>query len=348
MRRWEQVLVGATTAVFVAAGVLHYAGAPSVLAFSVATLALAGLAWIVSFSTEQVGERFGPAVTGVLQSTLGNLPEFFIVLFALSAGEVVVAQFSLLGSIFANGAVVLGIVIVTGALRSPDGVMRFGRRLPNDTSTLVLTTTFLIVITGASTASNDKASDNIEVISAVGAVVILVVYLAWLIPYLRDDRPEPSMAPPRVALSVAVALLAVAGVGSAFASDWFVNELGPTIDKLGISSAFAGLVIAAIAGNAVENATGVVLAWKQRSELAVSVVKNSVSQISAFLWPALVLVSLAFTHHLTFELPIVYIAALALAAIVIWQTTGDGEALPFEGLALIGIYVVIATLTLYE
>ena len=348
MRSWEQVLVGATAAVFVAAGVLHYAGAPSVLAFSVATLALAGLAWIVSFSTEQVGERFGPAVTGVLQSTLGNLPEFFIVLFALSAGEVVVAQFSLLGSIFANGAFVLGIVIVTGALRSPDGVMRFGRRLPNDTSTLVLTTTFLIVITGASTASNDKASDNIEVISAVGAAAILVVYLAWLIPYLRDDHAEPSLAPPRVALSVAVALLAVAGVGSAFASDWFVNELRPTIDKLGISSAFAGLVIAAIAGNAVENATGVVLAWKQRSELAVSVVKNSVSQISAFLWPALVLVSLAFTHHLTFELPIVYIAALALGAIVIWQTTGDGEALPFEGLALIGIYVVIATLTLYE
>src|SRR3954462_15702236 len=157
-RTWT--LVGLTAAVTVAAGIAHYAGAPSVLAFAVATLALAGLAWIVSFSTEQVGERFGPAVTGVLQSTLGNLPEFFIVLFALSAGEVVVAQFSLLGSIFANGAFVLGLVIVTGSLRSDDGIMRFGGRLPNDTSTLVLTTTFLIVICGASTATEDKASDN--------------------------------------------------------------------------------------------------------------------------------------------------------------------------------------------
>jgi Ca2+:H+ antiporter len=334
--------------VFVAAGALHYAGAPSVLAFSVATLALAGLAWIVSFSTEQVGERYGPAITGVLQSTLGNLPEFFIVLFALSAGETVVAQFSLLGSIFANGAFVLGIVIVTGALRSEDGIMRFGSRLPNDTSTLVLTTTFLIVICGASTATKDKASDDIEVISAVGAVAILIVYLAWLVPYLRNDRAQPTGTPPRVELPVAIVLLAVAGVGSAFASDWFVNELRPTIDQLGISSAFAGLVIAAIAGNAVENATGVVLAYKHRPELAVSVVKNSVSQISAFLWPALVLVSLAFTHHLTFQLPVVYIAALALGAIVIWQTTGDGEAPVFEGLALIAIYVVVATLTLYE
>lgn len=348
MRRWEQIIVVVTCVVFVAAGVLHYAGAPSVLAFSVATLALAGLAWIVSFSTEQVGERYGPAITGVLQSTLGNLPEFFIVLFALSAGEVVVAQFSLLGSIFANGAFVLGIVIVTGAWRSEDGIMRFGRRLPNDTTTLVLTTTFLIVICSASTAAGDKASDNIEVISAVGAVTILIVYLAWLVPYLRNDEAQPTGMQVRVALPVAIALLAVAGVGSAFASDWFVAELRPTIDQLGISSAFAGLVIAAIAGNAVENATGVVLAWKRRSELAVSVVKNSVAQISAFLWPALVLVSLAFTHHLTFQVPIVYTAALALGAILIWQITGDGEAPAFEGLALIGIYVVIATLTLYE
>jgi len=76
----------------VAAGVAHYLGATSLVAFSIAALALAGLAWTVSFATEQVGERFGPAVTGLLQSTLGNLPEFFVVLFALSAGEVVIAQ----------------------------------------------------------------------------------------------------------------------------------------------------------------------------------------------------------------------------------------------------------------
>src|SRR3954462_14316017 len=91
-RTWT--LVGLTAAVTVAAGIAHYAGAPALLTFALSTLALAGLAWIVSFATEQVGERCGRAVTGVLQSTLGNLPEFFIVLFALSAGEVVVAQTS--------------------------------------------------------------------------------------------------------------------------------------------------------------------------------------------------------------------------------------------------------------
>src|SRR5205085_717066 len=121
-------------------------------------------------------------------------------------------------------------------------------------------------------------------------------------------------AVPRVGLASAVGLLAVAGVASAFSSDWFIAELKPTIDQLGISKPFAGLVIAAIAGNAVENATGVVLAWKGKSDLAISVVKNSVSQIAAFLWPALILVSFAFADRLTFQLQPVYIGALALGA----------------------------------
>ena len=77
--------------------------------------ALAGLAWVVGLATEAVGARFGPAVTGVLQSTLGNLPELFIVLFALSAGEIVVAQTSILGSLFANALLVLGLAIVAGS-----------------------------------------------------------------------------------------------------------------------------------------------------------------------------------------------------------------------------------------
>src|SRR4051794_32692507 len=114
------------------AGVAHYAGAPSVLAFVVAGVALAALASIVSFATEQVGGRFGPAVTGVLQSTLGNLPEFFIVVFALRAGQLVVARTSILGSILANALLVLGVVLLAGCHASADGVMRFGTRLPKD------------------------------------------------------------------------------------------------------------------------------------------------------------------------------------------------------------------------
>src|SRR5919206_3049371 len=153
------------------AGVCHYAGAPSVLAFVVAGVALAALASIVSFATEQVGARFGPAVTGVLQSTLGNLPEFFIVLFALGAGQVVVAQTSVVGSLFANALLVLGAVIVVGARR--DGIMRFRTRLPQDTATVLLSASFVIVLVALAVASHDEAARHVDALSAVAAVCLL-------------------------------------------------------------------------------------------------------------------------------------------------------------------------------
>jgi Ca2+:H+ antiporter len=151
-----------------------------------------------------------------------------------------------------------------------------------------------------------------------------------------------------VPLSVSVVLLATSGVGAAFVSDWFISALDPAVRALGISKEFAGLVLVAIAGNAVENTTGVILAAKGQSDLAISVVKNSVAQIAAFLFPALVLVSLLFEHSLTFQLPQVYIGALLVTALAIWQITGDGEAAEFEGVALIGIYVVLATYALVD
>jgi Ca2+:H+ antiporter len=355
----------------VLAGAANYQAWPAVPRFAIATLALAGLAWVVSFATEQLGERFGPGVTGMMQSTLGNLPELFVVIFALQKGELIVAQTAIIGSILANALLVLGLVIVVGARRSEDGIMRFSRRLPRDTATLLQVTVFIIVLLGLAVASHDPASHHVKAISAIGAVCLLVVYLAWVVPYLRSDvapgsegrqegreessaeekgGPERAQARPgpRLSLGLTLALLIVAGTASAFVSDWFVNGLEPAIGVLHISQAFAGLVIVAIAGNAVENTAGLVLAYKRRSDLAISVVKNSVAQIAAFLFPLLVLVSFLLATTLTFALAPVYIGALALTALALWQVTGDGEAAEFEGWALVALYVILATLTLYE
>jgi calcium/proton exchanger cax len=235
----------------------------------------------------------------------------------------------------------------------------------------------------------------------VAAIALLIVYLFWVVPYIRasnapdDDevggagvheggahggnggivaRAEPhagggggvAVAEAQqvltgggtdydedgvhhhIPLRIGIALLAFGGVGAAFVSDWFVVALAPTVDQLGISRAFAGLVIAAIAGNAVENITAVILASKGQADLAVSVVKNSVGQMAAFMWPALVLISLPMAHKLTFSLSPVYIGALLVTALAMWQITGDGEAVAFEGLALIAIYLTLAGITLYE
>jgi Ca2+:H+ antiporter len=362
----ERSALLAITLLTVVAGVADYQSWAAVPRFAVATLALAGLAWVVSFATEQLGERFGPGVTGMMQSTLGNLPELFVVIFALQKGELVVAQTAIVGSVFANALLVLGLVIVVGARRAPDGMMRFSKRLPRDTATLLQVTVFIIVLLGLSLSSHDPASHHVKAISAVGAVCLLIVYLTWVVPYLRaDNAPGKQAQPaeggassaeavkeghpaPRVSLGLTLVLLILAGTASAFVSDWFVNALAPAIVQLHISQAFAGLVIVAIAGNAVENTAGLVLAWKGHSDLAISVVKNSVAQIAAFLFPLLVLISFALATTLTFAMAPVYIGALALTALGLWQVTGDGEAAAFEGWALVAIYVILATLTLYE
>jgi Ca2+:H+ antiporter len=302
-----------------------------------------------------VGARFGPAATGLLQSTLGNLPELFIVIFALRAGEIVVAQTSILGSLLANALLVLGLAIIAGAWRAEDGLMRFRRRLPNDTTMLLMLVVFIIAIISTSISLGDRAADNAETISVVGAILILCVYGTWLANYIRAgsaDAPavEAHEAPP-VGFAVGLGVLALAGVAAAFVSDWFVAVIDPATEDLGISKAFTGLVIVAIAGNAVENVVGIQLAWKRRYDLAISVVKNSVAQIAAFLYPALVLISMLFAQHLTFGLPsnaLVLVVALVFSALAIWQITGDGEAAVYEGLALVATYAVLATVVWFE
>jgi Ca2+:H+ antiporter len=247
---------------------------------------------------------------------------------------------------------VLGLAIAAGAWRSPSGVMRFHPRLPNDTATLLLLVVFMIAVLATSTNLGDRASDNAVTISAIGAVLILGVYCAWLVSYLRDDsHAEPALehaAGSVLPFRPGVVILALAGIAAAFVSDWFVAAIDPAVKALGISKAFTGIVIVAIAGNAVENVVGITLAAKGQADLAVSVVKNSVAQIACFLFPALVLLSLFFSDRLTFVLNPVYIGALAVTALAVWQITGDGEAYAYEGWALVALYVILATVTFYE
>ncbi|MFI5004680.1 MAG: sodium:proton exchanger [Solirubrobacterales bacterium] len=349
LTKLERALLGAVAVLTGLAGAANYGAWATVPRFAVATLALAGLAWVVSLGTEQLGEHVGAAATGVLQATLGNLPELLVVVFALKAGELVVAQTALVGSLLANALLVLGLAIVAGARRAPDGVMRFSSRLPNDATTLLLVTVFLIVLIGLALSSGSEAGAHVTTISVVGAGCLLGVYGTWLVPYLRSEAPDDeAVQAPRISLRAAVALLVVAAVGAGFVSEWFVNALRPAIEVLHISTAFAGLVIVAIAGNAVEHVASIGLAARGKSDLAIAVVKSSVAQTAAFLYPVLVLISLALPTQLTFALSPVYIGALGLMTIAVWQVTGDGEAAAFEGWALAAIYAIVAVVAAYQ
>jgi Ca2+:H+ antiporter len=144
-------------------------------------------------------------------------------------------------------------------------------------------------------------------------------------------------------LWLAAVLLLVAGVGAAFVSDWFVAALTPAITILHISPAFTGLVIVALAGNAVENVVGIQFAARNKADYAISVILNSSLQIALGLIPALVLLSFVIgSVHLTLVMEPLLVAALVLTTLLSTVITYDGESTWLEGLTLMGLYGIIA------
>jgi len=154
---------------------------------------------------------------------------------------------------------------------------------------------------------------------------------------------ESEMGHAEWSLGLTIGVLAGAGVGAAVVSDWFVEALQPAMKTLGISETFAGLVIVAIAGNAIENLIGIQLAWRNQADYAVSVILNSSLQIALGLFPILLLLSFVLGGAvLTFVLSPLLIVALLLAALVSAFVVFDGESIWLEGLALVGLYCIIA------
>ena len=145
-------------------------------------------------------------------------------------------------------------------------------------------------------------------------------------------------------IAAASVVAAATGVGAAFVSDWFVQALKPAMDSLGINDVFAGLIVVAIAGNAIENLVGIQLALKNKADYAVSVIMNSSLQIALVIYPLLILLSFFLGGAiLSFVLSPLLLAALALAVLTSAFIVFDGESIWLEGVALIGLYIIIAT-----
>jgi Ca2+:H+ antiporter len=336
------VTMGIAAAATVLSGVLNYAYGPSVLSFATSTVALATLAVLVGEGTENLGARLGPAATGILQSALGNLPELLIGFFALRAGLVQVVQAALVGSILGNSLLVLGIAFFAGGIRH--GTQRFASAPPRLIALMTMLSASAIALPTLAVGLHTPAAAHQGDLSIAVAVVLLVVFGATVVFNLRDRTLVTENAgEARWPLPLAVAVLAASGLAAAFVSDWFVSALRPSIHVLRITEGFTGLVIVALAGNAVENVVGVRMAAQNRSDLAISVILNSSLQIALALIPALVLLSLvAGGAHLTLVLPPLLVGALGITAILTTVIVYDGESTWVEGLALVGLYAIIA------
>jgi Ca2+:H+ antiporter len=330
----------AVAAVLVAAAAgAHYGGATPVLAFVVAALAIAMLARLVGSATEQLGSRLGSSIAGVVQSGLGNLPELFIALFALREGLTGVVQAALVGSVLANSVLVLGLAFIVGG--AINGTQRFNSPRARTIATLTTLAATILAMPTLAHAFHTPAAAHTRSLSLICAGVLLVLFFLTLPGFLMGGD-EHGGEPPRWTLATTVAVLGGAGVAAAFVSDWFVSALKPATESLGMSEAFAGLVIVAIAGNAVENVVGVQLAARNRPDFAISVILNSSLQVALLLTPVLVFGSLFFATELTLAFPTLLAIALLVGAAITSLVVYDGESTWEEGAILVGLYVVIA------
>jgi Ca2+:H+ antiporter len=338
------ILVGALV-VTALSGVLFFGHANSLIVFIATAVALALLASTVGESVDQLGKRMGAGATGVLQSALGNLPELFVGIFALRAGLVDVVQAALVGSILANSLLVLGLAFLLGGLRH--GTQRFAAEQPRMIATLTLLAVAALAVPTLAFELHTPAGNHADALSLICAIVLLVVFAAS-IPFSLKGGPSgvtgvadtPERGWPTW---LTFGSLGAASVASAFVSDWFVEALGPTIQTLGLSNTFTGLVIVAIAGNAVENVVGVQFAARNLTDYSVSVILNSSLQVALGLIPVLVLLSFVIGGaHLTLVMPMLLVVALFFAAILGTVIVFDGESNWLEGTALIGLYGIIA------
>jgi Ca2+:H+ antiporter len=336
----RDLLQCAVAALLVAcAAAAHYLDATPVLAFLVAAAAIALLARLVGAATDQLGGRVGSSVAGVVQSALGNLPELFIALFALHHGLVRVVQAALVGSVIANGVLVLGLAFLVGGLRN--GPQRFDSPRARMIATLTMLAAAILSLPTLAHAFHTPAAPHGRTLSLICAGVLIALFCATLPSFLRGGD-EAGAEPPRWSLRLTVAVLGASGLAAAFASDWFVAALTPATEAMHMSQDFAGLVVVAIAGNAVENVVGVQLAARNRPDFAISVIVNSALQVALLLTPLLVFASLGFAASLTLVFPTLLAIVLLLSAGIAALVVYDGESTWEEGAILIGFYVVIA------
>jgi len=339
VHRGELTEIGVASVLVVAAAVAHYAGATPVLAFAVAAVAIALLARLVGSATEQLGGRVGSSAAGVVQSGLGNLPELFIALFALHKGLSAVVQAALVGSVIANSVLVLGIAFLAGGLRN--GTQVFDSSRARLIATLTVLGAAILSAPTLAHAFHTPAAPHGRTLSFICAGVLLALFFFTLPSFLTGDATHETVTP-RWSLRVTVLVLGGAGLAAAFTSDWFVAALTPATEAMHMSQDFAGIVVVAIAGNAVENVVGVQLAAAGRIDFAISVIINSALQVALLLTPVLVFASLAFTTTLTLVFPTLLAIALLLAAGIAALVVYDGESTWSEGVILVGLYVVLA------
>jgi len=339
--------------------VLDWCDVGQLWVFLASALAIVPLAGLMGRSTEYLAETMGAAIGGLMNATFGNAAELIIALVALSKGPSMypLVKASITGSIIGNILLVLGLAILLGGLRHRRQVFNAtaagmgATLLALATIGLIMPTLYYYLFRGGAAARGDQLH-SLESLSEEIAGILAFIYVLSLVFSLKTHRhlfagteseTEASHGPlwSRSA-SVTVLLLATAGV--AWMSELLVGSVEHAAEAMGMNRVFVGVIVVAVIGNAAEHSTAVLMAMKNKMDLAVHIAIGSGLQIALFVAPVLVFASLALGHGQLLDLhftPLEMIT-LFLSVVILGMVCQDGQSHWMEGVLLLGVYVILA------
>jgi Ca2+:H+ antiporter len=336
---------------------LELAHAGAVPTFFASALGVIPTAALMGRATEELAVRSGPGIGGLLNVTFGNAPELIIALFALGAGLHEVVKASIVGSIMGNVLLVLGAAMFFGGLRRDH--QTFNRTAASAQSSMLLLAAAALVMPaiyemvegsglpqpGAERVHYDT---TVQGLSAAVACVLILSYVAGLWFSLKTHRdlfnPESEDSDHGEPWTVRKSVLAlfVAGVAVGVMSEILVDSISEAAETLGLSEFFIGVIVVAIVGNAAEHWVAVLVAMKNKMDLAVNIAIGSSAQIALFVAPVLVLMSFILGPH---PMALVFngfeLGGILLAILIANHVTNEGESTWYEGLQLLAVYFVL-------
>ena len=305
--------------------------------FVLAAVSLVPLAWLIGEATEHAAEHTGAGIGGFLNASFGNAPELIIALIAVADGLPQVVRGSLAGSVVSNLLLVFGVTQLVGPEK------QINRR--SLVTQLLLIAAAVVLLAGpvALGYTGNPERHSAVLVSVPVALVLLVLYLAITGRNLREhrelERDEPAAGVWSMATSLAV--LAVATVLTAFVSEILVHSLDAFAKAVGATEFFIAAVIVAIVGNAAEHGGAIVIARAGKMKLASEIAISSSAQVALLVAPAVMLLSLLFTHQLPLSFRWEELAAIAAAVALAAATIADGTTKRWEGGILVLAYGVV-------
>jgi Ca2+:H+ antiporter len=299
-----------------------------------------------------MSEHLGPGAGGLLNATFGNAAELIIAIMALRAGLHEVVKASITGSIIGNILLVLGLAVLLGGAKYPS--LKFNRTAASLSTTLLALSAIALIMPALfhQLATGRNAVPAEHTLSLEISIVLAITYVLSLFFALYthkhlyvgehdSDSDDALGMGHHVPLWVATVILLVATGLIALLSEFLVGSIEHTAERLGMSDIFVGVFVVAIIGNAAEHSTAVLMAMKNKMDLAVNIAVGSSIQVALLVAPLLVFTSYAFGNPLDLTFTTFEIAAVALSAGVVSLIALDGEANWMEGVLLLAVYVIL-------